>query len=141
MILYHYTSRHHIPRIQINGLRKGVIPWNMDARGKPGFVAGWQWMTLNGDFNQAWALPQPFSKLPFRRDEYRITVKIPQAALERVVPWPVMAAKYHPDSEEFINSFADHIHWRLVSGIIPPAWFVEVIQNPHPQVPLKPQEN
>jgi hypothetical protein len=141
MTLYHFTSRKHIPLIRAQGLTKGVIPWNLDKLDRVSMVGGWQWTTINGDFMQEWARPQPHSHLPFRRDEWRITIAIPPIALDRVVPWPLMARKYHPDSESFLNSFPGNHYWRLVSGQIPPAWFVEIVQNPNRESVINPSHN
>lgn len=130
MILYHYTANLLRPKICAKGLTKGVLPWSMHD-GKPaGLVGGWQWLTQNPDYNQAWAQPMPFSNLPFRRDEWRITIDIPAEQIEHLIHWPKMRDKYHPASEVFIDSFKDSQIWYLFGGVIRPSWFVKWDRNP-----------
>jgi hypothetical protein len=130
MKLYHFTSGQHMAMIHIAGITKGVIPWSMNSDGQVGMVAGWQWLTENPDWQQEWARPSPFSKLTFRRDEWRITVEIPSAQVRRLVSWKEVDRTRRPASADFINTFADAHLWHLFKGPIPPDWFAAVDRNP-----------
>lgn len=128
--LYHFTSRHHLPKILSQGITKGAVPWSIDTKGMVGMVAGYQWLTVDPDWQQEWARPSPHSKLTFRRDEYRIGIAIPLGLRERLVTWEQVDAKFHPQSSEYVKTFAGWQYWRLFRGRIPPAWFLSVDQNP-----------
>lgn len=128
--LYHFTSGQHMALIHLSGITKGVIPWSMDGEGKVGMVAGWQWLTQNPDWQQDWARRTPLSKLTFRRDEWRITVEIPEAQVRRLISWREMDRTRRPQSADYINAFKDAPLWHLFKGEIPPAWFAAVDRNP-----------
>lgn len=128
--LYHFTSGQHMALIHLSGLTKGVIPWSIDETGRVGMVPGFQWLTESSDWNQEWARPSPFSKLTFRRDEWRITIEIPEAQRRRLVSWRELERTRRPASADFINTFQDARIWHLFKGEIPTAWFAAVDRNP-----------
>lgn len=131
-IYYHFTAAHLIPGILKQGIRKGVLPWSMDQKGRVGMRAGWQWLTEASHWEQEWARPSPFSKLPWRRDEIRITVRFPDRFPGQLISWPEVDRAHRPDSADFINTFADARNWWLYYGAIPPLWFVAIEKNPTP---------
>lgn len=128
--LYHFTAGHLLPAIMQRGLTKGVLPWSMDKLERVGMRAGWQWLTESNAWEQEWARPTPFTKLPFRRDEVRITVRFPDQIPGQLVSWREVDRRCRPDSADFINTFADANKWWLYHGAIPPTWFQAVESTP-----------
>lgn len=142
--LFHFTSGQHLPLIHVQGITKGVIPWSQNEAGEAGevgMVGGWQWLTQNPDWQQDWARPTPASSLTFRRDEWRITVEIPEAQARRLVSWREMDRTRRPQSAEFINAFKDAPLWHLYKGPIPPDWFAAVDRNPIRRDLVLPENN
>lgn len=132
MILYHFCPEHARAGIAAKGLRLGVIPWNMNG-GKIGFQPGWQWLTANSEFGQEWCLTMD-QRLPFRRDEIRLTINVPRLYEQRLITWRELAARCLPDSAEYIASFPEHKDWWLFRGPIPQAWLLAVDRNPRPRM-------
>lgn len=129
MILFHYTSAQHLAKIRTQGIHRGVIPWKF-LDGKATFVRGWQWLTINPDWEQSWCDPK-YSQLPYRRDEFRITIAVPKFAYPQVLRWLDFCAKHAPESATELNARPhDPQNWRLFHGPIPATWFVDVQQNP-----------
>ncbi len=126
-ILYHFTSVHAIDKIRARGLTKGVLPWNLDARGRPTFRSPFQWLTTNPSYAQTWCL---LGSLPFSRNAYRITVCVPINRAEHVISWPELCQACNPDSAEELNRTGGDVqNWRLFAGRIPPAWFIAIDLN------------
>ncbi len=130
--LYHFTSSHLLPGILTGGLTKGCLPWSMDAQGRVGMKPGFQWLTEVADWGQEWARPSPHSKLPFRRDEIRLTIRFPDRYVGELSPWPAIDRRHRPASADFLNTFADAPRWWLFWGKIPPPWFTAIDRNPLP---------
>jgi hypothetical protein len=128
MILYHFTPQHTLQGIMRTGLRLGVMPWNL-TNGKVGFQPGWQWLTRNHEFGQEWCARMN-AKLPFRRDDFRITINVPKIAEGRVISWREIARVHSPASVEYIASFPEHPDWYVFRGPIPQPWFLAVDKNP-----------
>jgi hypothetical protein len=127
LVLYHYTSSHSIAKVRAQGLTKGVLPWNLDKDGNPTFRKGFQWLTTNPNFGQAWCL---LGNLPFSRNAYRITVLVPANAEQHVLSWPELCRRCKPDCAEELNRTGGDVdNWRLFHGSIPPKWFLEVARN------------
>lgn len=122
-----------MPMILEKGITKGVLPWSMDAQGRVGFVAGWQWLTVDPDWMQSWARPKAHSAVTARRDEIRVTVSIPSALMPRLMKWEDLARAYQPQSDAFIRSHPEWRYWRVFRGPIPPKWFLAVERNPTPR--------
>lgn len=137
-ILYHFTAAHCIAKIKAMGLTKGALPWNRAKDGTPQLMRnrlgpnipgpGFQWLTKNPDFAQPFCF---LGELPFAKNTFRITIRIPDKALGMLHSWPEMAAKCRPDSATEINTPAvDWQNWFVFYGRIDPAWFLEVARNP-----------
>jgi len=130
MILYHFTSRQHMPLVRQSGLTKGVLPWRVNPDGEIGLVPGWQWLTQNASWDQEWARTMIRVEAPIRRDAYRIVVDVPQGELRQLFTWAEIRDRYLPESREYIDSFPEAVDWYLFFGEIPPAWFVKIEPNP-----------
>jgi hypothetical protein len=127
---FHFTAGHLMPGILRTGLTKGVLPWSMDKFERVGLKAGWQWLTESSEWSQEWARPSPFSTLPYRRDEVRITIRFPEVIPGQLVSWREVDRRCRPDSADFINTFADAPKWWLYHGVIPPVWFTAIEATP-----------
>lgn len=136
--LYHFTAAHFIQAIKLEGLTKGVLPWNMGTDGRPQLLrnpfgagipgGGFQWLTKNPSFDQPFCLQ---GALPFSKNAFRVTVMIPKIALPGLHSWPEMAARCRPDSAFELNTPAvDWKNWFVYHGPIRPCWFLEVMRNP-----------
>lgn len=124
---YHFTSAHAVEKIRSQGLTRGILPWNLDARGRPTFRKPFQWLTTNPSFSQRWCL---LGELPFSRNAYRITVAVPATQIEHLIAWPELVRACNPDSAEELNrNGGDTENWRLFAGSIPPAWFIAIEPN------------
>lgn len=132
MILYHFTPAHTLQGIMNKGLRLGVVPWNQ-VNGKIGFQRGFQWLTTNHEFGQEWCVKMD-ARLPFRRDEFRITINVPKLAEKGLVSWRQLANSNNPQSREYIESFPEHRDWWLFRGPIPQPWFLAVDKNKTPRL-------
>lgn len=128
---YHFTSTQHLAGVRQGGLAKGAIPFRMLPDGKITFMRGYQWLTLDGNWDQSWANPK-LSPLPYRKNEYRLTIQIPNFAMKNLVSWLDYSQKVNPPSVTFLQSFRGHRHWWLFQGIIPFLWVVAVDHNPEP---------
>lgn len=130
--LYHFCSGPHLLGINKGGIAKGVIPFRMLDNGHPTLLRGYQWLTRDHEWDQSWADAWLNRKLPFRKNEYRLTIDIPHFAMHQVISWPEFAVKFNPPSREFLSSFRGHQHWYLFRGPIPVSWISETVRNPIP---------
>ena len=132
-VLYHFTSSRHLAEIKASGsLSKGVMPNRLLSSGKPSFIRGFQWLTIDPEWStQSWADPM-LSGLPYRKNEHRITIEFPNFALANLVSWEEFKMKVRPDSAPFLDSFRGHRHWWIYRGVIPCMWFAHEAQNPTP---------
>lgn len=128
MILYHFTSAHHIAKIRSQGLTKGVLPWAFDLKtGNPIMRRPFQWLTANPQWEQPWCL---LGNLPFSRNAWRITVNIPAEHYPKIIEWLAICRRYNPESAAELNATGGDVeNWRLFFGRIPPGWFLEVTRN------------
>lgn len=129
MRLYHFTALHLASGCLSEGLTLGVIPTIKD--GKPGMIPGYQWLTANGKFVQAW---EEYSSLPYRRNAVRIEVKIPKAHRDKLLPWIEFGKRFK--ISEILNSFGDPENWYVYNGKIPTGWFRKVVYNEPPAISL-----
>ena len=121
MKLYHFTSPLHVDGCLKNGIIKGVIPIYKD--GKYGLIPGFQWLTLNPDFQQEWANTK-YSTLSYDRTEYRLTVVIPKTARDRLFKWLDICDSLPID--EAMNAYGDPENWYIFEGRIKPSWIRKV---------------
>ncbi len=131
-IYYHFTGLHSIQHIQANGLTKGLLPWNLDREGNATFRRGFQWLTTNPNWTQAWCLN---GHLPFPKNAYRITVCVPFLYRRRVFAWLELCRRCLPDSAEEINRTGGDVeNWHVYAGAIRPEWFLAVDRNTNDQL-------
>lgn len=126
MKLYHFCSRHHLEGIKTDGLTLGIIPLSIDP---PLLAKGFQWITSNPDFDQSWC---KYSTLPYRRNEWRITVKIPKSHAGKKYRWLPLSnelAKHFPNIR-ILNLYGDPKNWFVFEGTIKPSWFRKIDANP-----------
>ena len=121
MRLYHFTAAHLLPAVRKEGLTLGSIPVFKDER-PVNLIPGFQWLTTNPSFEQEW---QSGGRLPYRRNAYRITVKIPRAHDGSLVPWLAMCP--HIPGGDILNALGDPENWMIFGGRIPPGWFREIV--------------
>ena len=128
MKLYHFTSRHHIEGCKKEGLRLGMIPVAINP---PRLIPGFQWLTKRKRFSQSWCDPE-YSSLPYSRNEYRITIKIPRAHRKNLARWLDYFERKLKDTEaKVLNEFGDPWNWYLFKGIVAPEWFKKINRNPY----------
>lgn len=128
MKLYHFTSKHHIQGCTQEGLRLGIIPISINP---PKLIPGFQWLTKNKSFEQMWCDPK-YSSLPYRRDEYRITIKIPRIQRKNLIAWLYYFEQKLKNTEaKHLNDFGDPYNWYLFKGIVTPKWFKIINHNPN----------
>ncbi len=126
MKLYHFTSRHHIRGCIAHGLLKGHIPISIDP---VKLIPGFQWLTKNKSFDQSWCDPD-CSTLPYQRNEYRITIKIPRAHRKNLIRWlDYFEQKLKGTKASVLNDFGDPENWYLFKGTVDSKWFGKVHKN------------
>lgn len=127
MKLYHFTAAHLIDRIKKDGLTLGCIPLSIDP---PNISKGYQWLTANKLFDQEWC---KYSTLPYNRNDYRITIKIPKSHRDKLIPWIPLweELKKHVLLIKHLNDFGDPENWYVFNGNIPTEWFRQIIGNGH----------
>lgn len=130
MKLYHFCSKKHINSILSEGLTKGRIPM-MDLTGEPNgkFISPCQWLTRNREFTQSW---EEHSSLPYRRNDYRIVVKIPKDHREKLYKWDEICYE-HPQlkrSAQTLNAYGDPENWYCYMDRVKPNWFRTITPNP-----------
>lgn len=139
MIVYHFTTHLLFPKIEREGLTKGGVPWSLITNGKGGtkvrFKRGIQWLTIDPEFDtQAWAENATgLAAAMMRKNDWRITIDVPDLALHRLMTWEEFAAHNRlPFADAANKEFGKRHtqHWRVFGGSIPTAWFVQTLQNP-----------
>lgn len=116
MKLYHFCSKHHIKSILRDGLTLGCVPISLEpVKVAPGF----QWLTKNKKFKQSWC---QYTRLPYNRNDFRITVSIPKSNYEHLIPWIRLLKKLVMDYPELnvLNEFGDPWNWYVYKGTILP---------------------
>jgi hypothetical protein len=125
--LYHFCPRWMLNDILKQGLTLGKIPYWSEIMGSVQFVRGYQWLTKNSDWKQSWC---EHSTLPYRRDEVRLTVELPQYPTGRILPW-LEYCLVHPDQlQKDLNAYGDPWNWVLFRGNIEPGWIEKHELNP-----------
>ena len=121
MKLYHFTSSLHVEGCIKQGINRGLIP--ICKGGRLGLIPGFQWLTLNPDFQQEWANTK-YSTLSYDRTEYRLTVVIPKTARDRLFKWLDICDSLPID--EAMNAYGDPENWYIFEGRIKPSWIRKV---------------
>lgn len=135
MRLYHYTSEEHLKLILKQGITRCVIPWAI-VNHKTKFATGMQWLTESDSWDQDWARPKLGSRLPYRKNEYRITISIPHtsAGTDALVRWDQFCRKYTFEGAQFCSFGNETRHWWLFRGQIKPGAFIAIDRNPTPLI-------
>lgn len=132
MILYHFTSRQLLEKVESEGITRCVIPWTIVRQtGKVRMMGGVQWLTVDPEFDsQSWAEPGIYAEHLMRKTDWRITVEIPNLALFKLYDWREFAARHRLQVADYFRTFPGNQHWRVFQGSIPRAWFRERMRNP-----------
>lgn len=119
MKLYHFTSKHHIDGCIREGLTMGAVPISINP---PLLIDGFQWLTRNKSPEQSWCAERIL--VPYRRDEFRITLKIPKGERkENLIPWLDFCKEYRMPLAKDLNGLGDPENWYLFRGRVSPGWF------------------
>lgn len=121
MQLYHFTALHLLPNILNQGITLGMVPVNY----KPQFITGYQWLTVNPDFQQSW---NGQINVKYDRAAVRLTIEIPSIWQNKVQNWLQVCRKLS-DVHDDLNCFGDPENWRLFKGVIRPAWIKSVVKR------------
>lgn len=113
---YHFTAQCFLKRIQKDGLTKGQM---LKSTNPPSFIPNSQWLTVNPTFEQLWLNEN--SVLPYKRNEVRLTLEIPDHAIGNAKPWTQMMFLV-PDVAKELSAFGDPENWWIYQGNIPPIW-------------------
>ena len=122
-IFYHFTAKRFLESIITEGITKGLMVISMSP---PRFLQNKQWITVNPDFDQSWAVGTGF--LPYKRNEVRITIKIPLEKMENCKPWSQMKF-LTPLVANDLSCMGDPENWWIYQGEIKPKWITEVVYN------------
>jgi hypothetical protein len=122
--LYHFTAERFVPAIRREGLTRGYVVANDQPLA---LLPGYRWLTTNPDWGQEWA--EGTGRLPYKRNEVRLTVEVPETHRRNVLPWvivgPLMCRIY-----DVLSMYGDPENWRLYEGDVPPHWITAVDFNP-----------
>lgn len=113
--------------IKKEGLTRGYLPYYNGDKIFP--LHGHQWLTKNKSFKQEWETPNEYTQLKYRRNDYRITIKLPWDD-EKLNEWLILCAdkKLHLTAQT-LNYYGDPENWYLYSGPIKPSHFREIVKN------------
>jgi hypothetical protein len=120
MKLYHFTAKCFLKGIEKDGLTRGCMLKSMSP---PSFIPNSQWLTSNPEFEQSWLNPN--STLPYKRNEVRLTIEIPDHAEANAKPWSQMKFLV-PEVAQDLSQFGDPENWWIYSGNIPPQWIATI---------------
>ena len=105
-----------------SGLTLGSIPM-VDGNNYK-IMDGFQWLTYNPSFEQEW---EKHSTLPYRRNYYRITIKIPKTDTN-LLKWSELSKiSVFQETASILNAFGDFENWYVYNGRIKPNYFREII--------------
>lgn len=124
MRLYHFTAARFVPSIRRDGITRGFVLVSYEPLA---LLDDYRWLTVNGLWSQEWA--EGTGRLPYRRDEVRITVNVPASHENRVHDWTVVG-KLISLEWQMLNMFGDPENWRLYRGDIPKSWLSTIEYNP-----------
>jgi len=132
MTYFHFTALCFLKNIRSEGLTKGKM---LKSIRPISWINNRQWLTTNPIFDQSWLNPN--STLPYKRNEVRLTLEIPEFAIENVRPWNQLKFLV-PDVAQDLSAFGDPENWYVYEGNIPAQW-IEKIDYMKPEQP-KPNE-
>lgn len=119
MTFYHFTARRFVDSIKRMGLTRGKLLKNYSPIE---ITDGYQWITTNSDWNQEWAVGT--GMLPYKRNEVRLTIKIPKTSLSDCIPWSRLRFLI-PNTADILGSRGDPENWWVFDGRIKPSWIVK----------------
>lgn len=120
---YHFTAERFLMSILREGITRGVMVKSMNP---PSFLFKKQWVTVNPDFEQAWS--KGTGRLPYKRNEVRLTVEIPDNKEINCKPWSQMKF-LTPEVADDLSRFGDPENWWIYQGEIRPEWISEVTRK------------
>lgn len=120
-LLYHFTAKRFVDAIKSDGLTRGVV---LKTLSPITFMSDWQWLTSNPKWEQSWAAGT--GRLPYKRNEVRLTVVIPSSETERCRPWSQVKFLVDPSVAQTLSSYGDPENWWLFSGRVDPSWITEI---------------
>ena len=123
MILYHFTAKHLARKIKKEGLTLGGLPLSLNP---PRIEWGWIWLTSKSGFDQECL--EGTGRLPYKRNEVRITVKFPDLALGCLYKFD--EHKNLTPLYEDMTMFGDPENWWLYKGKIPKGWLKKFDNKP-----------
>lgn len=107
------------------GITLGRMVRSMDP---PSFISNKQWLTKNESFAQGWSVGT--GRLPYKRNEVRLTVEIPLSEMENCKPWTQMRFLTPLVAYDLEDSpHADPENWWIYQGKIKPDWIKEILHN------------
>ena len=111
--------------IKEEGLTRGYIPFI--TKGKIKLLKNSQWLTLNPDFDQSW---ERHSTLPYRRNAFRITIKVPKSAKENLIKWlDLCKHEKFEETANVLNEYGDPENWYIFFGKVKTSWFREITEK------------
>lgn len=125
MKLFHFTAKRFLDSILKQGITRGCMVKSMNP---PSFIMNKQWLTKNDSFDQGWAIGT--GRLPYKRNEVRLTVDIPDDKIENLKPWTQMRFLVPLVANDLeASDLADPHNWYIYQGEIKPNWIVDVLEN------------
>ena len=118
MIIYHFCAARHIKKI----LRQGLTIGGVMEPTKTGYYlhTGWMWLTLDKNPKaQSWNTQ---NMIPYSWAEYRITIEIPEAEIERLYDRKRLCILF-PTCDALFEGWKGSENWRVFHGVIPKEWF------------------
>ncbi len=119
-IFYHFTAERFLKNIQKEGLTRGMM---LKSLNPPQLIPNKQWITTNPEFEQSWA--EGTGRLPYKRNEVRLTLEIPLEEMENCKPWTQMKFLV-PEVANDLSAYGDPENWHIFSGRIKPQWITEI---------------
>lgn len=120
---YHFTAKRFLESIQKEGITRGVMVRTFNP---PTFLHNKQWITINPEFDQSWAVGSGI--LPYKRNEVRLTIELPLAEIENCKPWSQMRF-LTPAVAKDLEAYGDPENWHIFQGRIKPQWITQVDYN------------
>jgi hypothetical protein len=125
-VFYHFTAKRFVESIKREGLTRGMMLKSFDPIE---LIPNKQWITKNPSFDQGWSVGT--GRLPYKRNEVRLTIKFPLEAFENIKPWTQMKFLVPLVAEDLESSdLADPENWYIYQGAVKPSWITDVLENP-----------
>jgi len=127
MTLYHFTAARFVDRILAEGLTLGALLVEFKPGKTPKIDTRYRWLTASPEWDQEWS--HGTGRLPYKRNERRLTVEIPKSGERDVLVWNVVGP-YLSREYAMLSAYGDPHNWRLFNGSVPREWIVAVDRNP-----------